>query len=180
MTRAAIKAHPQHGRRPVFAFVRHPAAWLRSFWRYNVKEKKTNSLNSWYEIDPAFDFRKAWSRDFETFIKRYLDHYPGRVGEVFDLYAGPADDPIDFIGRQERLVDDLVEALTRFDVPFDETKLRAHKRANQSASPKLNQASKYPPDLRAEVMQAEADTLRRYGYGPTPHDLHPMASEVVI
>ena len=106
-----------------FAFVRHPLDLWRSYWAYRLRA-------GW---DPDSDLdRDAASPDFDQFVNRMIERAPGPAGDSFERFVGPVGAEIDFIGRYERLVDDLVAALRIAGETFDETLLRAHPRVNSS------------------------------------------------
>jgi hypothetical protein len=95
-----------------FCFVRHPVDWYKSFWAYRAK-------TGW--LDKKFLADKCWEDEFELFVLNMLDMYPdGFVTELYQFYLWE----MEFIGRQERLVDDLVKALMLADEEFDEEILR--------------------------------------------------------
>ena len=107
-----------------FCFVRHPVTWYRSFWCYRLK-KHTLYLD--------FQLDQCWDGDYETFILNALDKYPD--GFVSQLYGYYDLDKMDYVGRQENLVNDLVKALRLAGDEFDEDILRNRKSrmANLSA-----------------------------------------------
>ncbi len=50
--------------------------------------------------------------------------------KIYESFVGPPEDEIDFIGRNETLVDDVVEALRRGQEPLDERALRTFPKVN--------------------------------------------------
>lgn len=108
-----------------FCFVRHPIGWLKSFWCYRVKTG---------HLDMRFPLDRIWDDTFEPFVQNVLEKYPdGFVTQLYQFYVGPNADGVDFVGRQESLADDLVEALTLAGETFDESRLRATRWRNASA-----------------------------------------------
>lgn len=61
----------------VFCFVRHPAAWLRSYWDMRVLEGRR---------DPRKVLDRLWSDDFDLWVERVCQERPGYVGRLFDAY----------------------------------------------------------------------------------------------
>ena len=64
--------------------------------------------------------------------------------------TGLAKQFVDFVGRYEDLVDDLVRVLTILDRPFDEVALRAQARENVSR--KLHGEPVWHPKLRRQIL----------------------------
>ena len=142
-----------HRDRFIFAFVRHPLALYRSYWRF--------------KIGGGWDARNPFDMDcradtFQAFVENVVTRYPGWCSSMFEDYVGPPDRPIDFIGRHETLADDLVRALRTAGEPFDEGMLRA--------TPPVNASRPYEaiwtPALVDAVVESEERTLRRFGYEP--------------
>jgi len=134
-----------------FCFVRGPVGWLRSFWCYRIK---TGAL------DPKFPLDGLWHGEFESFVLNVLGAYPG--GFVTKLYRFYVDD-VDFVGRQERLANDLMWALVLAGEQFDEQKLRATRWRNVSAaSPQLASLCQLSTETEARVEAAESWVLDRF------------------
>jgi hypothetical protein len=68
----------------------------------------------------------------------------------------------DFVGRYEHLTDDLVEALRRTNVQFDEQALRSSPPVNVSTARRGKPV--WDPMLLERVIEAEAKGIARYGY----------------
>ncbi len=157
-----LKTHP----RPfTFCFVRHPLAWYESFYRY----KSQSELN--WEEDGEVDNIHRWhpnailnglgrGRDFNSFTSALMDKYPGYVSALYSHYTFR---PVDFIGKQENLREDLVTVLERTGCDFDAGKIRVRERINRSraASDKLE----WDPAVRTRVLRLEAAAMERFGYG---------------
>ncbi len=146
-----------------FCFVRHPLDWYESWWRYmcgrsGAQWAAESDLTSWH---PCGRLRTLGDPDFATFVRNVQRQSPGFVTELFSLYTQPG---IQFIGRQESLVDDLVAVLERLNVPFDEQRLREAEPVNTS---RTQWKTDWPTDLRAETERLEYAGLVRYGYANT-------------
>jgi hypothetical protein len=134
-----------------FAFVRHPLAFWRSYWGYRVREG--------WDPDNHID-RQAASPDFEQFINRVIEFAPGEAGATFERFVGPPGDEIDFVGRHERLADDLVAALRSAGEGFDESALRAHPQANTSDYDKA--PAVYTRRTAERLAECERATIERF------------------
>lgn len=101
------------------AFVREPLSWYRSWWlhRQTHRDWVKNAVpdNVALEVEPRF----------EAFIERVVAKHPGYVSAHFEQFIGPRDHAIEFVGRYERLADDLVTGLKLAGQEFNEDKLRS-------------------------------------------------------
>ena len=143
---------PQPGRFK-FAFVRHPLGLYRSFWQYKM-------TYGWDEAS-ALD-RACRSQEFGTFIVNITTHFPGAYGHALDDLIGPAEAPIDFVGRYENLQEDLIRALTRAGESFNEARLREVPAVN--VSDKARFPAEYTPELIQRIEVSEQGVFRRFGY----------------
>lgn len=108
-----------------FCFVRHPITWYKSHWCYRVKIQA---------LDINSVINRVWHHVFETFVLDALEAFPsGYITELYQYYVGKDGSKIDFIGRQENLTNDLVEALTLAGEDFSEEDLRHTRWRNVSA-----------------------------------------------
>lgn len=140
------------------AFVRHPLSWYRSFWSYRMRIG--------WRMEHPLD-RAARSDDFGEFVAAVTERMPGYLGLLFGEFIGPAERPIDFIGRYERLTDDLCEALSLAGESFDEQALRAYKPVN--ASDYERHPVHYEPDAAWRLALAERQVIERfYSHDPVP------------
>lgn len=134
----------------IATFVRGPVDWYRSYWAYRME----GGWRPRYELD-----RICSADDFSMFIRKTVIELPGFLNAMFERYAGPADDPIDFIGRQERLADDLVTLLERRNEKFVEAALRSVPRANTTSLRPAIDAS-----LVDAICVSEQEMTQRFGY----------------
>ena len=136
-----------------FGFVREPALWYRSHW---VHKKRRQDYP-----DPIFDFDEAvrTSTDFADFVRSVTPAVPHYVTDLYEYFLGPAG-AIDYIGRQETLVEDLITALDLAGVEFDPALLEA--------VPPMNEGTKgmpeITPELRELIVASEQEAYERYGY----------------
>ena len=152
-----------------FSFVRHPLSWYRSYWemamrrprrkRWHYYQRNTLWHPNW-EIDPHLG-----SDDFATWI-RNVSQRGDYLYDTYQLYTGrDTRDEIDFIGSQERLLDDLCAVFDIIKVPYRRARLESLERVNNSQN---TVTSSYDEELQALVLAAERRCLRAYGYGPDP------------
>lgn len=151
----------------LFAFVRHPLAWYQSYWCYRMK-------HGWHRPSPGdadAPIRTVTldahcrADDFPTFVANCLERYPqGWVSYLYERYTtGCA-----FVGRQERLAEDLTHALLLSGARLSRKVIAAVR-----TTPPANVASgdvewlprcQYPADLRERVLAAEQHALKTWGY----------------
>ncbi|MBL8734272.1 MAG: hypothetical protein JNN13_17990 [Planctomycetes bacterium] len=136
------------------AFVRHPLTWWQSFWRFHRGPARR------YVVSQRV-CQHCWSDDFVQFVGNVTQRFPGEYGLLLDNFLGPAGAAVDFLGRQEHLVDDLLLALRLADEPHDEAAIRAVSAANVSAPETV---ATYTAAGRKAVLGSEQYVLQRCGY----------------
>lgn len=143
-----------------FCFVRHPVEWYKSFWCYRMLSKT---------LDLRFPADWCWSGDFDEFVNNVLDAYPvGYVTNLYQCYVGREADQLDFIGKQENLVDDLIKALTLAGEEFDEARLRKERHWNAAASrPKFGKLAVMSDETHKRIIDAERWIIETF-YDSTP------------
>ena len=131
-----------------FAMVRHPLTWYQSMWAHRMDEQ-------WTPVDDPGWFTPRWietfaqltncqSDVFEEFVTRCLDRFPdGFVSGLYDAYT----DGCTFVGRHERLLEDLETALTPAGESFDARRLREVHPVNVRSRRPRRQAAACYPDL---------------------------------
>jgi hypothetical protein len=141
-----------------FGFVRHPLDFWRSYWGYRMR--------TGWDPDSRLD-RAVSSSDFDRFVEGLLRDGRGAAGRIFESYVGPPGAEISFVGRFERLADDLCLALRLAGEDFSEAALRGHPTVNETdyrAYPAL-----YPPSLAERLAESERDAIDRfYAWDPLP------------
>lgn len=138
-----------------FTFIRHPLALYQSYWAYKMHV-------GW---KPKNDFdTTVYSEDFSVFVRNVVERYPGWATKCFEQYVGPEASPhVHFVGRQERIRDDLIEVLTRAGESINIAAIRALPPNNVVAqSPEWREKCVYTPKMHGAVLQAEADAIRRF------------------
>jgi hypothetical protein len=130
--------------------VRRPYEWLRSYYCYR---RFTKDRLKQYPID------QYTYGTYDYYLNRILKEYPnGFATEVFERTAPR----MDFVGRTENLVDDLVIMLNQFGEPFDEGKLRETPPKNLAGS--LPEYSHVTADksMIARIEEADHKVLETY------------------
>ncbi|MDB4458973.1 sulfotransferase family 2 domain-containing protein [bacterium] len=157
-----IKKH--FGNNPyTFCFVRHPLAWYESRFKYMTQPSR--NWRHWGDEKDLFDWHPqtalngCGSEDFNQFVQKIIEKRPGYVTELFGEYAKP---PIDFIGKQETLKEDLVKVLKHLNLNFDEDFVMNFKEVGVSPAP--HQKLEWNADLTAKTLNLEQIALLRYGY----------------
>jgi len=139
-----------------YCFVRHPIDWYKSFWSFRVASGHVQLRN-------PLDFY-CWDNVFEKFVANALIIYPnGYVTELYQLFVGENRDKVDFIGRQENLLDDLLMVLKIAGEEFDEDAVRSLGKKNtasdaRSIVPRLG-LSDYTRDM---VLRTEKWVLENF------------------
>ena len=112
-------------RRFFLAMVRLPLTWCQSMWAHQMDDEwEPIDARDWFTprwLDFWADFTKHCSSyHFQEFVEKCLDAYPdGLVSKLYEAYTKECV----FVGKQERLVSDLVGALRRAGKEFDAARL---------------------------------------------------------
>ncbi len=136
-----------------FAFVRHPVERYRSYWQYK--------MGAGWDVNNPLD-RDCCSTDFHQFIHNVIKLYPGVCGRDYEQFVGLPGDEIDFIGKFENLIEDLIFALHKAREEFNEENIRSIPPKN--VSDKIRFPAKYTSELKDAVRKVEYYTLLRFGY----------------
>ena len=144
----------------IFCFVRHPISWYESIWRYMYQSNfphfgQQYSVTRWH---PLAMLNSYIDSDFNKFIDNILANRPGFASEVFGWYTLPG---INFIGKQENLIDDLIQILQMMNLDFDEHRIRTFGEVNKS---RYSAELIWDSTLRQKTLLFERAMLERYGY----------------
>lgn len=148
-----------------FCFVRHPLQYYESYYKFAIQlgwpegpypMGKMPGKNDWHPNSPLY---MPKPKDFNEFVENVLKKHPGYVTELYSSYTTPF---INFIGKNENLVNDLIEVLRIMKIDFDENIVRNHKKENVSKLPP--KPMEWDDKLRKEVLKLEHPGLVRYGY----------------
>ena len=138
------------------AFVREPVAWYTSYWSFRSRKGARR--------DEKFPADGLWSDDFDQFVNNVLDAFPsGFVTELYQYFVGAGLEKVDFVGKQESLVDDLVHALRVAGERFDEKGLRDTARQNESPQ-RWKRKCVLSDATRERVVAAESWVYRGWNY----------------
>jgi hypothetical protein len=145
-----------------FCFVRHPLRYYESYFKYASDlgwpptMGKMPGRNDWHPNSPLYG---CGSNDINTFVRNAIKTRPGYINELYSWYTTPE---INFIGKTENLVDDLIKVFNLLGISFDKERVRSHPPQNVSKKP----AGKimWDEDLKKEVLKLEYPALVRYGY----------------
>lgn len=154
-----------------FCFVRNPFQWYESYWRYCLKlewrlpkiQNKTYPLY-WHKRSVSLHpteliIRNCKDQDFNKFMEKVVQSFPGFLTKLYGLYASHE---IDFIGKQETLTDDLISILKKTKVDFDENKIRRVNKVNES---KINgNTLSWNKEIRNEIYKLEYPIFFKYNY----------------
>jgi hypothetical protein len=163
-----LRTHP----RPfTFCFVRHPLDWYESYYRYKSqpaiaweRDGERDNFHRWHPnavLNGLGQGPEGEPREFNDFVSEAMDRFPGYVSA---LYAHYTFRPVDFVGRQESLRDDLVEVLGRMGCDFDPALIQGRERINRSRAPE--ERLEWDPAVRARALRLERAALERFGYDP--------------
>lgn len=134
------------------AIVRHPVSWHASYWSY--RNSKNSNWDDRWEID-----RLCSDTIFESYVAKITKLLPQFTSNLYEKFVGPESHPIDFIGKQESLADDLCKFLNLCGEYFNEDKLQKTSTANKS---------KYLQNINQEMVKkicsSETETMLRYAY----------------
>jgi len=117
---------------------------------------KMPGKNDWHPNSPLYMEKP---KNFNEFIRKIIKKHPGYVTELYSSYTSPN---IDFIGKTENLVEDLIKVLKLMDVSFDEEIVRNFPPQNVSKNPP--EKIVWDEELKKEVLKLEYAAFVRYGY----------------
>ena len=142
-----------------FCFVREPLEWLVSYWRYmvDIGAPKWASFRDGKIWHPNVPIDECWDTNFNKFVENVESKRPGYVTELFALYTPYQ---VGFIGKQERLVDDLITVLDMTGQRYNKEALRNVPKNNASKTPR----PLITDETRELVTTVERAAYLRYGY----------------
>ena len=139
-----------------FAFVRNPITFYQSYSVFKMCQRA--------EINRFFDER-FMSDSFEQFVRNVIKGKPGWVSGAYQRFLGRKGELVDFIGRQENLVNDFIKALQLAGEEFDENSIRSTPKANEGlALGTWKLECRYTPELLNMVCEHEKYAMELYGY----------------
>jgi len=132
------------------AFVRHPVSYYKSYWAYRMR---TKWVSGWYLDD------YCRSDNFEQFLLNVLEKKFPYVTWEFKRYGVFNPQIINFVGKQENLVEDLVWVLKFLNEKFDEEKLRKTPPQNVS-----NLKVSCSQEIIRKICELEKEVIKYFRY----------------
>ena len=141
-----------------FCFVRHPLAWLKSFWCHEMQF-------GWSKSDYS---SKVQSDSFAEFLTKAVEAYPdGPVMHAFQPFLLQCKE----VGRQENLTADLRRILERAGEQVVPEVLENTGVTTVEIDREILDAATAPKELLEKVLQAEADLCLQFGYTGIPKSM---------
>lgn len=147
-----------------FTLVRHPFAWLRSYW-------VDRQLKGWGG-DLSYG-RECRADDFGEFVDAAIRVFPGYLTETYERYTGPLKSPIPVVSRikVEEIPDGLFDFLRGRESSFPISQVTELPPVNIGAAyPHFREKTEGDSELFARVREAEPLLYEALGYetGPPP------------
>jgi 2-polyprenyl-3-methyl-5-hydroxy-6-metoxy-1,4-benzoquinol methylase len=141
-----------------FCFVRHPLAWLKSFWCHEMQF-------GWSASDYT---NKTQSDSFAEFLTKALEAFPnGPATEAFRPFLMQCQE----VGRQENLTADLRRILELAGEKVVPEVLEQAGVTTVEIAREILDAATAPQELLEKVLHAERELCERYGYADIPKGL---------
>jgi len=140
----------------IYAFVRHPLTWYQSRWAFRMKYG--------WQLSHPLD-RTCASNNFQQFVMNALEQYPnGWVTKEFTTVIDVCPKPIDYVGRAEFAVSDMLQVARLSGEKFDENIITSLPRVNDSDLDGKSSRywAKYTPKLLDAVLEAERCVIDKY------------------
>jgi hypothetical protein len=150
-----------------FCFVRHPFDWYASYWRFNTdlgwrsfipQNKRTRwgfKYDTWHPLAPLEEHA---INNFSEFMDRVIQHKPGFLTNLYHAYAMP--EHIDFVGKQENLVEDISTVLSRLNVQHDISEIKKLKHENKSKT----KMPEWKHEHKEKIFELEKAVFEKYNY----------------
>jgi hypothetical protein len=136
-----------------FGFVREPAMWYRSFWAHKKRQRD-------YAANPhPFEEAVRSSTDFAGFVSTATSEVPCYLSKLYEFFLGPPG-AIEYVGKQENLVEDLIAALQGAGVEFDPDDVRAVPPVNEGS----DDMPEITPELQQLIVTSERPAYERFSY----------------
>lgn len=150
--------------RKTFCFVRHPLEWYKSLWRYH------NTDGDWEVSETAQDPLDLLCphKEFNIFIDKVIETFPnGYLHWIVEPFIAG----VDYIGRQERLVFDLMDILDSIGEDYS-TYPFLSEHINRS-DPK---ECEYTEDQRIKIIEMERPLIERFYDNDSLIGIQPVGS----
>ena len=122
----------------------------------NFAPVRRNGRREWHPTAELEDLRNDSLPDF---LWNIADQKPGFASRMFASYVTPQ---IGFVGKQERLVDDLISVLKYLNESFDEQRIREFAPINKSRFD--NSKRTWSVELEQKLAHQDRESFRRFGY----------------
>lgn len=145
-------AWPQHRERFRFCFVRRPSGWYESFYKH-IRRKAWKRYGRWHIngiLDPCRDC------GFAAFVRCCIKRHPGYVTWLYRQYTPH----MDYVGKQERLREDVAHVLGELGLSYDEPLLGRLKRRQVSGGKPVV----WDRELLAQIEELEHEAYEAYSY----------------
>lgn len=151
-----------------FAFVREPVAWFKSYYsfitRYYISKYGDYPVFEEGKWHPQRRFEKYDYSTFDKFVQSVYSDEPACYTRLIECFTGPEDArKISFIGKQEKLNDDLGDVLELLGYSIEEKRARKGDRRINASSSESVVASEETIQL---IETQEKAFYRRFGYQP--------------
>jgi SAM-dependent methyltransferase/uncharacterized coiled-coil DUF342 family protein len=141
-----------------FCFVRHPLAWLKSFWCHEMQFGGTSSDYS----------SKTQSDSFAEFLTKAVEAFPnGPATEAFRPFLMQCQE----VGRQENLTADLRRILEQAGEKVVPEVLENMGVTTVEIDREIRDAATAPKELLERVLHAERELCGRFGYADIPKSM---------
>jgi len=141
-----------------FCFVRHPLAWLKSFWCHEMQF-------GWSACEYS---HKTQSDSFAEFLTRAVNAFPnGPASEVFQPFLIQCQE----VGRQEHLLADLRRILEGAGEKVVPEVLEQTVVTTVDIDRSIRDAATAPKELLERVLHAERELCERFRYTDIPRSL---------
>lgn len=133
-----------------FAFVRHPLSWYQSYWAYRMRMGWTDDV-----ID-----EQCADDNFHKFMEKVIEYYPdGYISSYYERYVGTGDSTISYVGRLERINEDLPIALSLCGNSIENDICVGISKVN-----KRRWEAHYTRTLYKKIASMEESSIKRFGY----------------
>jgi len=153
-----IPLNEEEQKKLFFCFVRHPLAWLKSFWCHEMQF-------GWSASDYS---SKTQSDSFAEFLTKAVEAFPnGPVTEAFRPFLMQCQE----VGRQENLTADLRRILEQAGETVVPEVLEQAGVTTVEIDREILDAATAPRELLEKVLHAERELCERFGYADVPKSL---------
>ncbi len=156
--RGVVQMKPEYFK---FCFVREPLKWYESYWRFMQSQNwpQMGDSRNPYQWHPDSMLRGLGSSDFNAFVANVNKARPGFVTEMYGWYVRPG---MNFVGKQETLVEDLKHVLFLQGLDVDLHKLQLIEPQNET--PAEIPRPEWDFKLKKETLRLEYAGYVRFGY----------------